>query len=433
MYRLVRRYWLNSKACIDTDMAASVQPCGEADWIMSTGLPYWRLSGFYFFYFALLGAIAPFIALYFDHLGFSAARIGELVAIPMLMRCLAPNLWAWLADRSQQRLAIVRLGAISTLLSFALIFINQSFAWLALIMVLHAFFWHAILAQFEVITLAHLGENSERYSQLRLWGSVGFMLVVISFGYVFDQISLQYYPWAILAVMGGIVLSSFWVPAQPNGVLESTALETANHRPKKLPITPIVTFLAGVTLMQLSHGPYYTFLTLHLIDLNYSRTMIGWLWALGVVAEIGLFVIMPWLLRRVRLKQIIVISLVLAALRWWLLGFYADSLLVLLCVQVLHAATFGSFHAASIHFVQRYFSVHKQGQGQGLYVSFSGVGGALGALYAGYTWQSLGADVTFALASAVALLAAVLVLFGLTGTEHSQSRLDKDHKHDIHP
>lgn len=391
---------------------------------MQTALPYWRLSGFYFFYFALLGAIAPFMALYFDHLGFSAARIGELIAIPMLMRCLAPNLWAWLADRTQQRLAIVRFGAICTLLSFALIFISKSFAWLALIMVLHAFFWHAILAQFEVITLAHLNTQSERYSQLRLWGSVGFMLVVIGFGYLFDRVGLEYYPWAILLVMAGIVLSSFWVPAQPERIESSVAQEPV-QRLKKTPVRPIVVFLVGVTLMLFSHGPYYTFLTLHLIDLGYSRAVIGWLWALGVLAEIGLFVIMPWLLRRVRLKQIILISLLLAALRWWLLAFYADSLLMLLFIQVLHAATFGSFHAAAIHFVQRYFPAHKQGQGQGLYVSFSGVGGALGALYAGYAWQTLGSSYTFALASAVALLAALIVLFGLGVTETSQSVLKK--------
>lgn len=392
----------------------------------NTALPYWRLSGFYFFYFALLGATAPFLALYFDHLGFSAARIGELIAIPMLMRCLAPNLWAWLADRTQQRLAIVRFGAICTLLSFTLIFLGQSFAWLALIMVLHAFFWHAILAQFEVITLAHLGERSERYSQLRLWGSVGFMLVVVGFGYLFDRVGLEYYPWAILAVMSGIILSSFWVPAQPVTLNVKTDLPQAvTHESRITSMWPIVIFLASVTLMQLSHGPYYTFLTLHLIDLNYSRTVIGWLWALGVLAEIGLFVIMPWMLRRVRLKRIILISLVLAALRWWLLGFYADILMVLLFVQILHAATFGSFHAASIHFVQRYFAAHKQGQGQGLYVSFSGVGGALGALYAGYTWQAFGASLTFALASVIAVLAALLVVLGLRSIEQTESALKK--------
>src|SRR5690554_539524 len=215
---------------------------------MGTSLPYWRLSGFYFFYFALLGAIAPFIALYFDHLGFSAARIGELVAIPMLMRCIAPNLWAWLADRTQKRLAIVRLGALFTLLSFALILLNKSYAWLVLIMVLHAFFWHAILAQFEVITLGHLGNQSERYSQLRLWGSVGFMLVVIGFGYLFDQVGLNYYPWALLAVMTGIVLSSLWVPQEPAQKTLRCNHVSAELMSQRICLVPIVIFLLGVTL-----------------------------------------------------------------------------------------------------------------------------------------------------------------------------------------
>ena len=94
-------------------------------------------------------------------------------------------------------------------------------------------------------------------------------------------------------------------------------------------------------------------------------------------------------------------------------------------MQILHAATFGSFHAAGIHFVQRYFAAHKQGQGQGLYVSFSGVGGALGALYAGYTWQAFGASLTFALASVIAVLAALLVVLGLRSIEQTESALKK--------
>lgn len=77
---------------------------------MDPALPYWRLSGFYFAYFALLGATAPFLSLYFAHLGFSPARIGELAAIPLLMRCLSPFVWGWLGDVTGRRLAIVRLG-----------------------------------------------------------------------------------------------------------------------------------------------------------------------------------------------------------------------------------------------------------------------------------------------------------------------------------
>jgi MFS transporter, PPP family, 3-phenylpropionic acid transporter len=86
---------------------------------------------------------------------------------------------------------------------------------------------------------------------------------------------------------------------------------------------------------------------------------------------------------------------------------------VLLFAQLLHAATFGSFHAAAIHFVQRSFGPNQQGQGQALYAALAGTGGALGALYAGYSWESLGAAWTFAIASLVALAAAIIIALRL--------------------
>ncbi len=166
-------------------------------------LPYWRLSGFYVCYFALLGAAAPFMALYLHHLGFSSARIGELIAIPMLMRCIAPNIWGWLGDYTGRRLTIVRFG-----LAFSLVLIDKSYAWLAMVMALYAFFWHAILPQFEVITLAHLRGQTSRYSQIRLWGSIGFILAVVVLGRVFERFSLDLFPYILLAVMLFIAVSS---------------------------------------------------------------------------------------------------------------------------------------------------------------------------------------------------------------------------------
>jgi PPP family 3-phenylpropionic acid transporter len=373
---------------------------------MSPALPYWRLSGFYFFYFSLLGATAPFLALYFDHLGFSAARIGELVAIPMLMRCVAPNLWGWLGDYTGRRLAIVRFGAVCTLLCFAGIFISQSYAWLALIMALHAFFWHAVLPQFEVITFAHLKEQAARYSRIRLWGSIGFIVAVVGVGELFELRSLDAYPWALILLMSGIVTSSCWVPnAQP--LMSPNSPELGGFL-KQLRRPGILAFYLSVGLMQLSNGPYYTFLTLHLEALGYARGLIGQLWALGVVAEIVLFLFMARLLARYSLRTVLLASFLITALRWLLLGNLADHLLVLLLAQLMHAATFGSFHAAAIHFVQRSFADRQQGQGQALYATLAGVGGALGALYSGYSWSTLGPAWTFAIASLIALAAAYI-------------------------
>lgn len=373
---------------------------------MTPALPYWRLSGFYFCYFSLLGATAPFLALYFDHLGFSAARIGELVAIPMLMRCVAPNLWGWLGDYSGRRLAIVRFGAVCTLLCFAGIFISQSYAWLALIMALHAFFWHAVLPQFEVITLAHLREQATRYSQVRLWGSIGFIVAVVGLGQLFEWVSLDAYPWALVLIMAAIVASSFWVPnAQP--LMRPNSPEQGGFL-RQLRRPGILAFYLSVGLMQLSNGPYYTFLTLHLEALGYARGVIGQLWALGVLAEIVLFLFMGRLLARYSLRTVLLASFLITALRWLLLGNLADHLAVLLVAQLMHAATFGSFHAAAIHFVQRSFADRQQGQGQALYASLAGIGGAIGALLSGYSWNSLGPAWTFAIASLVALAAAVI-------------------------
>ena len=370
-------------------------------------LPYWRLSGFYLFYFALLGATAPYLALYFHHLGFSSARIGELVAIPMLMRCVAPNLWGWLGDYTGRRLLIVRLGALCTLLSFSLILVSKSYGWLALVMALHAFFWHAVLPQFEVITFAHLRQQPERYSQIRLWGSIGFILAVVILGRLFEWLDLDIYPAAVLVIMAGIVLCSLWVPGAQPSSQGRNALVGGFIQQLRSP--GVLAFYACVALMQMSHGPYYTFLTLHLEDLGYSRGVIGLLWALGVVAEVLMFLAMRRILLTFSVRRVLMVSFVLAALRWLMLGSFAEYLWVLLLAQLLHAATFGSFHACAMAFVQRSFGPAQQGQGQALYATLAGIGGAIGALYAGYSWNTLGPTITFSMASAAALAAAVII------------------------
>ncbi|MEE4139170.1 MFS transporter [Pseudomonas viridiflava] len=371
-------------------------------------LPYWRLSGFYLCYFALLGSSAPFMALYLHHLGFSSARIGELIAIPMLMRCVAPNLWGWLGDYTGRRLAIVRFGAVCTLLAFSLILLDHSYAWLAMVMALYAFFWHAILPQFEVITLAHLQGQTARYSQIRLWGSIGFILAVVVLGRLLEWFSLDLFPHMLLMVMAGIAISSWWVPNAQPAVSSRPSDEGGFLRQLSRP--GVLAFYLSVALMLLSHGPYYTFLTLHLEALGYSRSLIGVLWSVGVVAEVLMFMVMSRVLQRFSVRQVLLASFLLAAVRWLLLGAFAEHLLVLLVAQVMHAATFGNFHAAAIHFVQRSFGPRQQGQGQALYAALSGVGGAFGALYSGYSWTALGPFWTFAIASLAALAAAIMIV-----------------------
>jgi len=369
-------------------------------------MPYWRLSGFYFFYFASLGALVPYWGLYLQWLGFDAVAIGSLMAILMATKVVAPNLWGWLGDHYGRRMAIVRLASLLALVSFALILEVRGFWAVALVMALYSFFWNASLPQFEAVTFNYLGKATERYSRIRLWGSVGFIVTVVGVGQLVDRLGPPMVVWSVLAAFVGVWLSSLLVADRPNGV---------HHQPQPslwrvLARTEVWAFLLAVFLMQMSHGPYYAFYTIYLQDHGYSKTLIGLLWSAGVVAEVALFLVMHRLLKAHAAHTLLAVSLALAGLRWLFIGWFVDSLPVLFLAQVLHAASFGSFHASAMEMIHGFFKGRHQGRGQALYASISfGAGGALGTFASGFLWQSGGATWAYTLASLVALAGAGVV------------------------
>ena len=169
--------------------------------------------------------------------------------------------------------------------------------------------------------------------------------------------------------------------------------------------TEVQAFLAACFLMQLSHGAYYAFYSIHLRAAGYSSTAVGALWSLGVLAEVLVFLVMHRILMRFGARRVLLWSLGLAAVRWLLIGAFVELVWVQVLAQVLHAATFGTFHAAAIHLVHHYFPGRTQGRGQALYNSLSfGAGGAAGSLMGGLLWDGPGPLVTFALGALAALL-----------------------------
>ncbi len=369
-------------------------------------VPYWRLSSFYFFYFALLGAWLPFWPLYLRDLGYSATAIGLLAGVMQATKVVAPNLWGWLADRSGARLRIIRCGAFAAMLIFAGIFLHNSVIWLTLIVAGYSFFWNAVHAQFEVITLAHLRERVQRYSLVRVWGSIGFIVAVICLGFLFDRIALRTLPWILLLLLAGIWLSTLTI-VEP-AVTPSTEPRVRGALRAILRQPIVIAFFTVNFLLQISHGPYYTFFSVYLENHHYSRSETGLLWSLGVVAEVLMFLCMHRLLEKFSLRSMMLASLALTALRWLLIAFYVQALPILLFAQCLHAVTFASQHATAIEMVRRLFAGGHEGQGMALYsgVCYGG-GAAVGAIGSGLLW-SISPVATFVIAAAAALLALLI-------------------------
>lgn len=370
-------------------------------------LPYWRLSGFYFFYFAFVGAMAPFWGLYLKSLEFNAFQIGVLMSLLQVMRIFAPNIWGWVADRSGRRVAIVQFAVVLSLASYLGVFFGRSFAWLFVVMSLMSFFWSASLPLVEATTLSHLGDKTARYGRIRLWGSVGFIAAVIGLGYLFDFVAICWLLWAVLGMMAGLMLFSRHIPEA----------QVEPHHTDHLPVWQIIrrpevlAFIGAGFLMAAAHGPYYTFYSIYLVDHGYAKSSVGLLWSLGVVCEIGVFLWMPRLLQRFTLRQVLLASFAFAVLRFLMIGWGVGWVAVVVAAQVLHAATFGAYHSAAVEVVHRFFRGRHQAKGQALHNSLSfGAGGTLGGLYSGMTWETLGPDVTFTIAAACALGA-----FGLVG------------------
>jgi PPP family 3-phenylpropionic acid transporter len=149
----------------------------------------------------------------------------------------------------------------------------------------------------------------------------------------------------------------------------------------------VLAFFAVSFFLQLSHGPYYTFFSIYLEAQSYSKSSIGVFWSLGVIAEVLLFLGMHRVLAAYSLRNIVLWSLALSCLRWLLIAYFVEYPAVLFLAQCLHAASFGSYHAAGIEIIRRSFTGH-QGQGMALYsgVSF-GLGGAAGAVLSGWAWD----------------------------------------------
>ena len=379
-----------------------------------------KLSTLYFVYFSLLGVMAPYLSLYLEDEGYSLLEIGQLLSILMLTKMIAPMIWGGLADKYNKNMLLVRIGSLMTLLCYIGFFWADAFWTMAIVIILYSFFWNAILPQIEVITLYNLAENKNRYSRIRLWGSIGFIFSVAFCGWLFEVLTISIFPYVLLALIISIFVVSLFrfneVKVTRCKLVEGSLFKDQLCR------SWVLLFFVVSFLLQVSHGAYYTYFSIYLSSLDYSKTQIGWLWALGVIAEVIVFVVMHRWLKRSAIENIMLLSLALTLIRWAITAYYADSLLLITIMQCLHAFSFGAMHVVSIQFVHSNFDQHNQGRAQALYSSMGfGAGGAVGAYFSAYIVEGAGYSAAFMVSSVISLMAIVFVLVMKHQLRHHRS------------
>ncbi len=374
-------------------------------------------------YFAALGLFNLYAPLWFRSWGLDPWSLGVLAAVPSLTRLVGPYLWGWWADRHGERVRWIRRACAATC-CFALLYLwprqglpsawqAEPLGWLAVITA-GVFLSNAGImplgeAVISQIVSADGALNAGAYGRVRVWGSVGFLVSVLGFGFWFERMGVGTFAPALLLGFMAVWAASGWTPLQHDGV---RGVEHAAH-PEPLPaMAPVLArpefrwALAGIVLTVLSHMALYAFLSLYLTALGHGPAVIGLAWGVSVAVEIVWFwfqgrwfgrAIHPWLIA----------TALVSAVRFALTAAAGMHLWVLLLAQALHALSFAAQHTASVALIQQHFPGRLRARGQALYSAVGyGVPGVLGGLCGGWLAQHLGYQSIFWAASLSALMGA---------------------------
>jgi PPP family 3-phenylpropionic acid transporter len=364
-----------------------------------------RLAIYYFAHFAYAGAFMAYFPLYLAERGLDAGRIAAVLALPQIARIFAPALWGWVADRWRAQRGVVVLSCSALAAGLALLPFARGFATIATLVALMSVLSAGGLPLVEAITLASLAGQSGRYGPIRLWGSFGFIGAVLAVGAWLDTAALR----LLTAVLLGLALVALAAALALPGASSRVSVPAGDGQRERFADGGVRALLAAGFCMAVAHGALYAFFSLHLEQLGYSGKAIGAFWTLGVLAEIAVFLYLPAIFRRFALSTILQASLLAAVLRFLAIAWAAEHVAVLVLAQLLHAATFGAFHSASVAAVHRLFPRSAQARGQALFAGLSyGAGGAAGTLLAGWAWGWYGAAAAFSLAAVAALAGAFL-------------------------
>ncbi len=351
------------------------------------------LSLFYFAYFSLVGVYVMFMPDALTGFGYSNSEIGIIYAIAPLMRFLLPFIFKYYVNLSANIYLIALLFTfISSLLFTATV---DNFYLHLLSNAIFGASMGIILPYVETISLHKL--SKETYGKIRLWGSVGFILIALWLGKI-DASPMETIYYLCLTGFFTWIFGYFVLQYDENKESKS------EENDKGFSLKKYWAFWVSIFLMQVAFGGFYTFFTIYESDYGLSKEVISYLWSFAVVCEIVMLYFQGGLLQR-NLLSILKVATLITAFRWLLLYLYPSSLEITFFSQSLHAISFALYHTAAITYVFSIYAQKRLAQQFFLGISF-GLGGGVGSFLAGYLYG----DYLFLLESLITLGAFFMLL-----------------------
>ncbi|ECJ9881627.1 3-phenylpropionate MFS transporter [Salmonella enterica] len=347
----------------------------------------------YFTYFFSYGIFLPFWSVWLKGLGLTPET---LLGVGLVARFLGSLFIAPRVSDPSRLISALRVLALLTLV-FALAFwAGTHVAWLMVVMVGFNLFFSPLVPLSDALANTWQKQIILDYGRVRLWGSIAF---VIGSALTGKLVSLYDYQ-AILALLtlgvASMLLGMLLRPSvPPQG--ESRQQESAGWPAWRTLVAQSWRFLTCVCLLQGAHAAYYGFSAIYWQGAGYSASAVGYLWSLGVVAEVIIFALSKKLFRRFSARDLLLLSAVCGVVRWGLMG-WSTALPWLIVIQILHCGTFTVCHLAAM----RYIAARQGSEVIRLQAVYSAVamGGSIAIMtvFAGFLYQHLGGGVFWIMA-----------------------------------
>ncbi|MFZ1955764.1 MAG: MFS transporter [Desulfobacterales bacterium] len=357
----------------------------------------------YFLYFGVLGIYLPYFNLYCYHLGFNGVQIGALSAVRSVVMVIFSLAWGLLADRYQRRWTIYILCSAGGTLIWTFFLFTADFWLMLMITVAYVAFYAPIISFLEAFTMDQLAHRKETYGTVRVWGSIGFILVVIGLGRAIDLFPIRL---TVVLILAGSLFQAAGALLMPGSTSGPPPFRPPSFG--SLLNRRVILFLSSGFLMLVSHGAYYGFFSIHLENLGYSRTFIGLAWAVASLAEILIMVKSEVIFKRYALEKVLVFSFAVATIRWVVL-YFARAPVLILSAQALHAVTYGTFHIASILCIDRLAPKQAKTVGQAVNNAVQyGLGLMAGFFLNGFLYERIGSAALFMMSAGIAVAGGAL-------------------------